>query len=301
MNRIIIAFLLLLISPSFTYADDKPITLMADKESYHVGDIIHLKIELPGKGYRLGEVDKKRLEPFEMTSQKEVYNEPSGMTRFIIEGRIFKTGEFTIPPFIIIDSSGKELISDPGLIIVKSLLAKEDEALREMKPQLEVTERGPLWHWILLAIILLISAFLVYRFMAGLKQEDVEAAIPVKAPHEVALEEIVRIEGMNLIREGKIKNHYSLISDVIRTYVGRIQGIDAMEMTTGELMGALKGGGYADAKALEAFLVNCDMVKFAKFRPSDMDMEGLADRARGLVRIIEPCPSSEAEGATVAS
>ncbi len=283
MKQIITLFLLSFLLSGNALADENPV-MMAEKKSYHVGDIIRLKVELKGKGYSLGGIDKEKIAPFEISKEEQVYDEESGSTRFIITGSIFKPGDFIIPAFVIIDEAGNEIKSEQGAITIEPLLKSENDKLKDIKPQMKVAEGGPLWPWFVLILFAVILAIFIYYLKKKKKEQPVaEEIVPELPPSIEALEEIKRIEGLNLIRDGKIKELYDRVSDVIRNFNGRINGIEAMEMTTGELIGSLRQKKGKDINKLEQFLNRCDRVKFSEFTPSQMDIEGLTERAREMV------------------
>ena len=288
-------------------ADEGLIVIMADKESYNIGDVIRLKLELKGQGFSLGEIDKQKIAPFEVIKKEEIYDEETDSTRFIISGRIFKTGDVIIPPFLFIDDAGNKILSEQAVLRIVPLLNADNEKLREMKPQVAVSQSGPLWPWIVIAMIIVVLSAFFYLSMRKKKEtaESEEEAVQIP-PHIKALEEIERIEGLNLIRDGKVKELYIRVSDVVRNFKGKINGMDAMEMTTGELIESLRKKNGTGLVSLEQFLDNCDMVKFAKYMPAQIDIEGLTGRAREIINQDPPQDDlqwepSHADGNSVAS
>ena len=74
--------------------------------------------------------------------------------------------------------------------------------------------------------------------------ESLNLASP-SARHLVALDELDRIKSLGLIEKGEIKQFHILISDAVRRYLEDRYGVDALEMTTWELMiGAREAAGY---------------------------------------------------------
>ena len=283
MKTYILFLLIFFLTPVLLSAEVSSPSLMVDREAYNVGDPIRLKIELEGKGHRLGDIDAARIAPFEVTGNEEIYNEEKGTTSFIIKGVIYEVGEFTLPPFMIIDAEGKQTHSMSGLISVASVRDEDDDKLRALKSQMSVDERGPVWPWALLLLISVAVLSLMYHIYRRKKVLAPSPLVPQKSPYVLAVEALAEIEGMSLIRDGKIKALYTRVSDVVRCYEGALYDFDAMEMTTGELVGALKKSGFADLTEVSRFLGDCDRVKFAKYNPPDMDVEGLMGRARRII------------------
>lgn len=269
-------------------------TFKAEPGSYLIGDLISLKLELEGSGFQLGAMDEEDLAPFELAGSKTAYNPETDTTTLTAYGHIFETGEIAIPPLTILNKDGSSIKSGELKIVIKPVLKGDEKDIRAMKPQVAIDELGPLWPWLLAALLLaMILALIIYlKRLKNKKDEEEEIAIVIP-PHIEALEEISKIEEMNLIREGRIKEFYILVSDVIRVFEGKSHGFDAMEMTTEELSRHMRTKTRSAINAaekennllvIEKFLCDCDMVKFAKYRPADMDISALCERAREIIK-----------------
>jgi hypothetical protein len=97
----------------------------------------------------------------------------------------------------------------------------------------------------------------------------VKLSRPPRPPHEIALEALARLEQSPLLERGEVKEYHIQVSDIIRSYVEGRFGVQALEMTTRDiLLGMEKAGVAASTRdGLREFLLPCDMVKFAKSRP----------------------------------
>lgn len=281
----ILLFLILLSSSSFA-AD---LELGSDEASYKIGDLINLRITMEGKGFTWGDIDKDALMPFEYAGKEESFSEESGKTTLTIKGHIFEVGEFTIPPVEIKDSQGKSFKTWETKVTVKALLKGDEQGIKPLKAQLEIDEGGPLWPWIIVALIVvvIVAAIWFFRRMKG-EVEPEKELVQIVPPHIEALKELERIEELNLLREGRIKEYYSLISDAVRNFEGRVNGFDAMEMTTEELVETLNIKESKSLVSIKKFLADCDMVKFAKYSPPDMDISALMERARDIIKKDTP-------------
>ena len=108
---------------------------------------------------------------------------------------------------------------------------------------------------------------------------------PPRPPHEIAYEELERIESLSFLEQGLIKKHYTEISEVIRRYIGHRFGIITMELTTGELIDSLADEELDGSmiSTIRVFLEECDLVKFAKFIPGEDQTSTSLPRARSIV------------------
>lgn len=133
----------------------------------------------------------------------------------------------------------------------------------QMRYPLSFTELLP---WI--GVVLLVAA-LVFLVVWLLRRRSVGglAKRPDDPPYIVALRALDRFKDEKYWAPEKQKAYYSGITDVLKTYILQRFGVDAPEMTTDELFGALKSQSglkpeiYSETRAMFEL---ADFVKFAK-------------------------------------
>ena len=82
-----------------------------------------------------------------------------------------------------------------------------------------------------------------------------------------------------------------LVSSAIRDYLEERFDFRAPERTTEEFLYELQGSQLLtldQKKSLEDFLASCDLIKFAKYEPTEMELRGLHQSAVRLVNETEP-------------
>ena len=81
------------------------------------------------------------------------------------------------------------------------------------------------------------------------------------------------------------KVFFTELSDIFRRYVEGRFYIKAMEETTSELMASMNEADISadDISYLQKSLTNCDLVKFAKFIPSDSQTGDTVKLARAFI------------------
>lgn len=96
-------------------------------------------------------------------------------------------------------------------------------------------------------------------------------AKPKEPAHVVALRELDRIKEEKIWQKEKIKEYYSEVTDVLRTYIEDRFSIPAMEQTTDEILTSFKVRkdliGEKQMNHLVHILPLADLVKFAKYQP----------------------------------
>lgn len=108
-----------------------------------------------------------------------------------------------------------------------------------------------------------------------LKNEPLKRRVVIAPPppaHQVALKAIERLKGREAETEDELKHYYDDLTGVLRTYIKERFGIDAMEMTTAQLIAALTS--TEDPTALDdlrEILQTADLVKFARLQTTSFD------------------------------
>jgi hypothetical protein len=115
-------------------------------------------------------------------------------------------------------------------------------------------------------------------------------APPPRPPWEVALEELFDVRHAGLVAEGRLAEHFDRVSDIVRKYLGARYGFDGLESTTREVLSVLRKAKPRPAPldAIETFLHQADLVKFAKTLPTTEDGELALSRAEHIVKETLP-------------
>lgn len=274
---------------------------------YTVGDPIQLEIEIvhpTDSTVIFPELDKEWGE-FIIYSQSapetEVNSSGQKSTTQIIDVRLFAPGDFTTPelPVTIADSRGQlsETVIEPVSLSIASVLVQGDTELRDIKPQAEIPFFAAL-PWIIVAVVLSLVALTTVWLVRRRRAKIAFSGTDSRLPYEVALERLDRIEQLDLPREGRFKEHYTLISDCVRVYVERAFDIPIMERTTAEIQKSIKKTPISIPVARQFLMLldESDLVKFSKFTPDAPTAEEALQRGRFIV--METMPSGELDPAT---
>ena len=203
----------------------------------------------------------------------------------------------------------------PQELIVGSVLPGPDAELEDIRQQADIST--PIWDdpvartstlLIVLAGLLagaVFAAYLIRRRLQG-------APMPVldtRTPWEIAIDELDRIERLDLPEDGRFKEHYTLVADTMRVYVQAmylrdVSPVDAIDMTTDEIRTALRRSSlnYDDAKLVLDLLQEADLVKFAKYTPAVSQAYEASGQARYIVEVTRPAfqPEEASQNGTYA-
>jgi hypothetical protein len=229
----------------------------------------------------------------------DVVANPDGTetTTQTIYATLWAPGEYATPefPLSVSDTAGEiqEISVAPLGLNVTSVLVEGDTELRDIKPQASLPLPA-IWPWVaggllLVLVFVVVTGWLVRRWW--LRRKAALANAPDnRLPHEVAFDELAYIESLNLPPQQRFKEHYTLISDVVRQYVEKAFQIPTLDRTTGEIRRSLKLAplNQDDKHLLIELLKEADLVKFAKVRPETSQAQAYLTQARGFVSETQP-------------
>jgi len=125
--------------------------------------------------------------------------------------------------------------------------------------------------WIVLGIMLLIALIgLIIWLVLKKKRKGYFFKPPVVLPaHVRAIRELDKLKEEKIWQQGREKEFYSKLTDILRNYLFEREGINAMEMTSGEILNEVRKLLEVDSvyNNLKQILSTADLVKFAKYKP----------------------------------
>jgi hypothetical protein len=158
-----------------------------------------------------------------------------------------------------------------------------NETLRDIKGPLSLVVH---WNNFLLLLFLVVLAGLLWLFWFLSKRKQRPLPVPKRLAHEIAYEQLRQLQAKGLIRQARIKEYYSEISDIVRRYLENRFSLRAPEMTTEEFLFYARDYGKLIAghkTLLREFLSACDLVKFAKYLPQAQEIDAIFVSAKKLV------------------
>lgn len=124
---------------------------------------------------------------------------------------------------------------------------------------------------IFILLVLLAAAYALRRWLAarGKGFGDLFRPAPPLPPHVAAIRALEALHNQKLWQNNRHKPYYSGLTDILRTYIAGRWGIKAMEMTSDEIIEAMRGEELPDKASMDltAILRHADLVKFAKDTP----------------------------------
>ncbi len=177
-------------------------------------------------------------------------------------------------------------------------------AITDIKP----IYKAPIWwwgiiRWILLGLGIAALGVGIYSLVKYIKThqkqtEEAEKIAPelLRPAEEVALEKLDKIKAEKIWQQGRQKDYYTELTDVVREYIARRFEITAEEKTSEEILRELKPL-LQEQKELHIRLKDmlrlADLVKFAKWNALPDENEISLLSAYQFVRETTPTPTEE--------
>jgi len=189
---------------------------------------------------------------------------------------------------------------DPMTIYVKTIAVDTSKAFKPIKASKSIPYpfKAVAKKWapyiIGLAILVAILLFLWYKY----KNKDKPKYVRPKTAldyHKEAITKLKELEKQKLWQSGRIKEYYLNISEILREYLEGRFGLNAMESTTDEIIYEFKK--FDEYKSLspklKEILQQCDLAKFAKFKPLGDENMRMMKMSQNFVSHTKPKPVVE--------
>lgn len=235
-----------------------------------------------------------------MPRMDTVKREGSRITeRLVVPVQVFDSGFYKFPPFVYISASDSVGSNEVELTVVPVKVG-ENDAISDYRDISDPSDRSfwdwmpdwlyDLW-WMWFLFIVAIAAAIYF----GRKYRKTGKFItlpekPQPKPWTVALERLERLKAKNLWENGMEKEYFTELTDILRDYLFKRFGINAMEMTSRQIMQTLADQSDIRDKRnyVRKILDVADFVKFAKVRPLPADNVEAYDNAVNFVKETVP-------------
>jgi len=211
----------------------------------------------------------------------------------------FDSGSWFVPPFAFPynkpnDTTNYVSYTDSLLFNVITIAVDTTKDFKDIKAPFEqgLTFMEILPYILIALAVCLIAFFIIYYF--HLRKKGIPliriAGKPTIPPHETALEALEKLRVKKLWQAGKVKEYHTELTEILRIYLLQQFNVEAMEMTSDEILSAIK---YKDIEddiigKLRQILLLADLVKFAKENPLPQDHDLSLNYAFEFVKATIP-------------
>ena len=145
------------------------------------------------------------------------------------------------------------------------------------------------WAWLLGLLLIAAGVWAYHKYY----KKGINPLRPTKKrlpPYEEAMINLQNLKAAQLWQQGQEKEYFTGLTDILRVYIDRRFHINAVEMTSSQIIDTLKKNDETKAvnEQLEMILEVADIVKFANARPLADDNEVAYQRAVNFVEATRP-------------
>lgn len=168
--------------------------------------------------------------------------------------------------------------TDPVDLYVTTIAVDTTQAFHPIVPPVpKPVAMKELYPWLLGALLLILAGIAVWLYLKRRKPRLDENGQPVKGPvvppYNKAIGDLEQLRQQKLWQAGKVKEYYSGLSDIAREYIeGQFQ-VNAVEMTTDEILRDVRSLHFDEQLygKLKDTMELSDLVKFAKYSASSLE------------------------------
>lgn len=217
----------------------------------------------------------------------------------------FDSALYLLPPLKVIDGTDTVYSNQVALKVstvpVNVDKPEEFNDIKDVwKPPFVWADYYPIIYGTLLALFLIcVLAYVIKRLRSKKSLIPFKKEEPKLPPHVQAIKELDEIKQQKLWQQGRNKEYYTLVTDTLRKYMADRFGINAMEMTSGEILDFIQGESEAESvfRNLQQILQLADFVKFAKMNPLPDENDLTLVNAYLFVNQTKPLELPEETGA----
>lgn len=277
------------------------VTAEVDRTEVTIGDTVRYVLRLEhDEGIRLeypelaANLDEFQIRDYKVTGPTVKKGRITYIQEYLIT--TFTLGEYTIPPVTLsyTDAVGvvREITAPARTITVKPVIRRtgDGDDVRDIKGTRAMPRDLRRVWWVMGGIVLIGGGIAAALYILRLRRRNKEEETLRRPPEDTAREELDSLCRSSLLAEGKLKEYYDRLSDIIRRYSEGRWSIVALDRTTWEFYHQLRRN-RVDRDHVDlvySFLKECDLVKFAKYAPPRHTIEEDTKQAYHIVEITTP-------------
>lgn len=270
-----------------------------------VGDWIHVRVDIAHpRGTTFQMIVGDTLGGYTVLDRSPLTQEADTITSTAVVVARYDSGTSVLPPLAFLatvpgDTVVRGVQTNPVTLTIHTVPVDTASAIKDLKPPLGMPYTLA---EILIAagIVLLVAAACVLAYRRWKRRVSApgpaEPQAPSRPAHVLALEELAILKEKQLWQQGRLKEYYTELTDILRRYLERRYSVMALEETSQEILSALRNLKLTPrvVERMEGILLRADLVKFAKHRPEMNEHDETMIAAREFVDRTRPVTLSPA-------
>jgi hypothetical protein len=187
----------------------------------------------------------------------------------------FDSALYLLPPLAVID--GRDTVFSNQIALKVSTIPVNVDTPEEFydikevwKPPFVLADYYLILFGVLFFLFLIcVAGYMIQRIRNKKSLLPFKKEAPKLSPYDQAVKDLDDIKRQKLWQQGRNKEYYTLVTEVLRTYMEERFDINALEMTSEEILHAIRDREEVDSvyENLKQILQLADFVKFAKLIP----------------------------------
>lgn len=306
MKKIILLILIFTLSYSFSKSEPE-VNVTADSTSVLIGKRINLSLNFKSAQsydviFPVIEDSLSKIELLNISEPDTLFNQDLRTIKRNYVITSFDSGRYELGPYTFVYSQNNfddynVVKSSPLTVTFNTVAVDTTQPVKDIKPPIDpgwsLSEFLPY----IIILITLIAITAIYYYAKKKKSTGKTPWVidkPKIPPHQEAFEALEKLKSEELWQQGKVKEYHIRITDILRKYIERRFGINALEMITDDILVEFKkinnDSGLYDI--LKNVLTLGDLAKFAKFSPLAIENEKSFDNTYLFVKRTVPAENS---------
>ena len=198
----------------------------------------------------------------------------------------FDTGQIQVPPVALTyaksfdDPDRLKAYTDPINLYSTTITVDTTMAYKPIvEPIAAPIQMKEVFPWILAVLLLALAVIGIWYWRKHRKVKvDADGNIirgPVIPPYDKAVDDLKRLREEKIWQSGKVKEYFSSLTDIAREYIEGQFGVNAVEMTTDDILEEIKPLHFPKETydKLKDTMEVADLVKFAKYSASTLESD----------------------------
>ena len=275
------------------YSQNPKVKLDLNTSKIRIGEQINVKITV-------NETDNVILPKLELKPGLEIVDSTKVDTldnmlirKYVITG--FDSGAYYIPQQQIFIRN-QAYLTDSILVNVATVKVDTTQVkkypIKNIQEEPYVFDDFKLYFYLLLAALSIIGFWIYYFVIRKKKPVEEKPTYRTLPPLEEAMHHLKALDEKLLWQNNQVKEYYSELTDIIRTYIEKELQIPALERTSDEIIAMLNDFHHAETvltskeiiEKLRQLFKEADLVKFAKSKPLAMEIEEDRNDAEDVIK-----------------
>jgi len=299
--KIRILIILFLLTATYLLNAQVSATAKTDKSQYLIGDYIRVQLNVTADSTYvldwpaendLTSYDLITSNPIDTTRINNAFHLSQEIVYSIYDSGVYYLPQIKIPYKKLRDTTTYFVFSDSALFIVQTVPVDTTLTIKPIKEVIEVKVINYTWIFIVCGLLLFtgIGVIIYFVFFKNKIKIAIKEKVNTISYYDKTIQLLKELDANKLWQKDDLKQYYSELTEILRSYMEKRFGINALESTSDEIIAQLNN---VDLSAVQIEYIRfilelADLVKFAKSRPLQNENIQAMQNAFAFVETTKP-------------